>query len=183
MLKSSAWKSLTATKLSLECDDKIVIHILLDESYAYIAITAPKYPSKILYGTTGSDGFFNDFKNYVFRYKSENVNWYSSNHKKWFEQLYSAYAQITENKIEILSKQLDDIKIQMVENIDTVLKRGENIDILVDKSDQLNNDADKFRKSSKTLEKNMKCRNWKITAIITGIVLVVLAIIIIAIVV
>jgi vesicle-associated membrane protein 7 len=43
--------------------------------------------------------------------------------------------------------QIDTVKDVMIENIDRVLERGERIELLVDKTDRLNQQAFKFEKS------------------------------------
>lgn len=50
-----------------------------------------------------------------------------------------------------VKSQLDDVKNVMVENIEKVLERGEKIELLVDKTDRLNQAAFKFEKNSKQL--------------------------------
>lgn len=62
----------------------------------------------------------------------------------------------------------------MIENIDRVLERGERIELLVDKTDRLNQQAFKFEKSSRTLKNTMyyrKIRNYCIIFVIFAIVL------------
>lgn len=43
--------------------------------------------------------------------------------------------------------QIDDVKSVMVQNIEKILDRGEKIELLVDKTDQLSQEAFKFEKS------------------------------------
>jgi len=53
-----------------------------------------------------------------------------------------------------------------------VLARGEKIELLVDKSDQLNQSARKFQKSSKSLKNVMWYKNVKMWAMIAAIVII-----------
>lgn len=46
-----------------------------------------------------------------------------------------------------VQQQIDSVKDIMMENIDRVLERGEKIELLVDKTDRLNQEAFKFRKT------------------------------------
>eukprot|EP00981_Chlorochromonas_danica_P002640 scaffold511_cov180-Ochromonas_danica.AAC.2 len=60
----------------------------------------------------------------------------------------------------------------MLENIDRVLERGERIELLVDKTAKLNEQAVKFEKSSRTLKRTMywrKVRNILIALVILGL--------------
>ena len=62
----------------------------------------------------------------------------------------------------------------MVQNIEMVLERGEKLELLVDKSEQLQLDSFRFQKSSKKLRQAMFWKKVKIYMLITFVVLVVL---------
>ena len=51
----------------------------------------------------------------------------------------------------------------MVENIDQVIMRGEKIDLLVDKSEDLEAHSIKFNRQSRGLRRYMVCKNVKWT--------------------
>lgn len=53
----------------------------------------------------------------------------------------------TSDNIARVQAQIDEVKDVMLENIDRVLERGERIELLVDKTDKLNQQAFKFEKS------------------------------------
>lgn len=56
------------------------------------------------------------------------------------------------DKITKVKGELEEVKGVMVENIEKVLERGEKIELLVDKTDRLNQTAFKFEKTSKQLK-------------------------------
>ena len=58
------------------------------------------------------------------------------------------------NNIERVKNQIDEVKDVMVENIEKVLERGEKIELLVDKTDRLNQQAFKFEKTSRQVSLN-----------------------------
>jgi vesicle-associated membrane protein 7 len=86
--------------------------------------------------------------------------------------------------------QIDTVKDVMIENIDRVLERGEKIELLVDKTDKLNQQAFKFEKTvnlqknvnifnlilnlkkSKNLKNELRCRKIRNYCIIAAIVAV-----------
>jgi len=76
--------------------------------------------------------------------------------------------------------QLDDVKHVMVENVEKVLERGEKIELLVDKTDRLTQQAFKFENTSKQLRSALFWRKVKMyaafAAAVTLAVLVVSAI-------
>jgi vesicle-associated membrane protein 7 len=57
--------------------------------------------------------------------------------------------------------QIDTVKDVMIENIDRVLERGERIELLVDKTENLHQQAFKFEKSSRNLKNTMQYRKWR----------------------
>lgn len=59
-------------------------------------------------------------------------------------------------------RKLDDVKNVMVQNIEMVLERGEKLELLVDKTDQLNATAFTFEKSSRKLKEAMFWKKVKV---------------------
>mmetsp|Transcript_32402 Transcript_32402/g.74958 ORF Transcript_32402/g.74958 Transcript_32402/m.74958 type:complete len:224 (+) Transcript_32402:102-773(+) len=69
-----------------------------------------------------------------------------------------------------VKSQLEDVKGVMVENIEKVLERGEKIELLVDKTDRLNQTAFKFEKTSKQLKNAMFWKTVRMYAMAAGVV-------------
>eukprot|EP00549_Striatella_unipunctata_P016831 CAMPEP_0118702152 /NCGR_PEP_ID=MMETSP0800-20121206/17705_1 /TAXON_ID=210618 ORGANISM="Striatella unipunctata, Strain CCMP2910" /NCGR_SAMPLE_ID=MMETSP0800 /ASSEMBLY_ACC=CAM_ASM_000638 /LENGTH=189 /DNA_ID=CAMNT_0006603267 /DNA_START=39 /DNA_END=605 /DNA_ORIENTATION=+ len=67
----------------------------------------------------------------------------------------SGDAEKTIDTIGAVKSQIEDVKDVMVQNIEKVLERGEKIELLVDKTDRLNQQAFKFEASSRTLRRSM----------------------------
>jgi len=76
-----------------------------------------------------------------------------------------------------VNSKLDDVKNVMVQNIEMVLERGEKLELLVDKTDKLQNQAFKFEKSSKKLKEAMFWKRIKLYLLIAFIVALILWII------
>ncbi|KAL7541575.1 hypothetical protein ACHAXR_011916 [Thalassiosira sp. AJA248-18] len=66
-----------------------------------------------------------------------------------------------------VQNQIEDVKGVMVENIEKVLERGEKIELLVDKTDRLNQQAFQFKSSSKKLRQAMWWNNVKWVGFLT----------------
>ena len=66
-----------------------------------------------------------------------------------------------------VKNQIEDVKGVMVENIEKVLERGEKIELLVDKTDRLNQQAFKFESSSRNLRRAMWWKNARWAAFLT----------------
>jgi vesicle-associated membrane protein 7 len=69
-----------------------------------------------------------------------------------------------------VNSKLDDVKNIMVQNIDLVLERGEKLELLVDKTEQLQQQAFKFQRSSKQLKVAMIWRRVKLYLLIFVVV-------------
>lgn len=74
------------------------------------------------------------------------------------------------DNIEKIRNQIDSVKEIMCENIDNLLERGEKIELLVDKTDQLSNSAYKFERSSKSLKNAMIWNQIKMYLLIAAII-------------
>eukprot|EP00048_Salpingoeca_helianthica_P014427 m.221649 g.221649 ORF g.221649 m.221649 type:complete len:215 (-) comp15855_c0_seq1:220-864(-) len=73
--------------------------------------------------------------------------------------------------------EVDQVKGIMVQNIEKVLQRGEQIDLLVDKTENLENDAKRFSKRATKLKTQMWWQNQKMCLIITAVVAIIILII------
>jgi len=62
------------------------------------------------------------------------------------------------DSIGVVKSQIEDVKDVMLNNIEKVLERGEKIELLVDKTDRLNQQAFRFESSSRSLRRAMY---WK----------------------
>ena len=69
----------------------------------------------------------------------------------------------------------------MTQNIEKVLERGEKIEILVDKTEELSSTADSFQKSSTRLKRSLWWQDKKWTIVIVIVVVLVLGVITLAI--
>ena len=74
---------------------------------------------------------------------------------------------------------MDDVRGIMNRNIESLLERGEHIDLLVDKTDRLGGSAREFRVRSRGLKRRMWWKNVKLMSLLAVVlVLIVLAIVI-----
>lgn len=62
-----------------------------------------------------------------------------------------------ENAISNVQGEIDNVRGIMSKNIESLLERGERIDLLVDKTDRLGGSAHDFRVRSRTLRRQMVC--------------------------
>nr|XP_004514025.1 putative vesicle-associated membrane protein 726 isoform X2 [Cicer arietinum] len=78
------------------------------------------------------------------------------------------------NKLAKVKAQVSEVKGVMMENIEKVLDRGEKIEMLVDKTDNLRSQAQDFRTQGTKMKRKMWIENMKIKLIAFGIILAII---------
>ena len=73
----------------------------------------------------------------------------------------STEAEKNIDNIGYVKNQIEDVKLIMVQNIEKVLERGEKIELLVDKTDRLNQQSYRFEFSSRKLRQQMRYKQIK----------------------
>jgi len=73
-----------------------------------------------------------------------------------------------------VNEKLDDVKNVMVQNIDLVLERGEKLELLVDKTEALQNDAFNFKSRATQAKNHMRWRMIKTRLIFAAVIILVI---------
>ncbi|XP_047332111.1 putative vesicle-associated membrane protein 726 [Impatiens glandulifera] len=81
------------------------------------------------------------------------------------------------NKLAKVQAQVTEVKGVMMQNIEKVLDRGEKIELLVDKTDDLRSQAQDFRTQGTKMKRKMWLDNMKIKLAVFGIVVAIVLII------
>uniref|UniRef100_A0A7C9CRR3 Longin domain-containing protein n=3 Tax=Opuntia streptacantha TaxID=393608 RepID=A0A7C9CRR3_OPUST len=84
------------------------------------------------------------------------------------------------NKLAKVQAQISEVKGVMMENIEKVLDRGEKIELLVDKTENLRSQAQDFRQQGTTMRRKMWLQNMKIKLIVLGIIIALILIIVLS---
>lgn len=84
------------------------------------------------------------------------------------------------NKLAKVKAQVSEVKGVMMENIEKVLDRGEKIELLVDKTENLRSQAQDFRQQGTKLRKKMWFQNMKMKLIVLGIIIALILIIVLS---
>ncbi|KJZ74546.1 hypothetical protein HIM_06142 [Hirsutella minnesotensis 3608] len=77
-------------------------------------------------------------------------------------------------------REIDDVRGIMTRNIESLLERGERVDLLVDKTDRLGGSAREFRVRSRGLKRQMWWKNIKLMALLALVVILIIMAIVIA---
>ncbi|KAF5199732.1 Vesicle-associated membrane protein [Thalictrum thalictroides] len=80
------------------------------------------------------------------------------------------------SKLSKLKAQITEVKGIMIDNIEKVLDRGEKIELLVDKTENLQFQADSFQRQGRQLRRKMWLENLRMKLIVGGVVLAVIVI-------
>ncbi|KAK9055657.1 hypothetical protein SSX86_026742 [Deinandra increscens subsp. villosa] len=84
------------------------------------------------------------------------------------------------SKLSKVKAQVSEVKGVMMENIEKVLDRGEKIEILVDKTENLRSQAQDFRTGGTQLRRKMWLQNMKVKLIVLGIIIALILIIVLS---
>ncbi|KAK9673391.1 hypothetical protein RND81_12G164800 [Saponaria officinalis] len=84
------------------------------------------------------------------------------------------------NKLAKVQTQISEVKGVMMENIEKVLDRGEKIELLVDKTEDLRSQAQDFRQTGTKMRRKMWLQNMKIKLIVLGIIIALILIIVLS---
>lgn len=84
------------------------------------------------------------------------------------------------SKLAKVKAQVSEVKGVMMENIEKVLDRGEKIELLVDKTENLHQQAQDFRTSGTKIRRKMWLQNMKIKLIVLGILIALILIIVLS---
>ncbi len=159
--------------------DKYVFHYVVSDSLTYLVMT---------------DGEFS--RQTAFKFLAEVqrrfVSTYGDRGKTAIAFAFNAdFQRVLQSQMDQFNAMRDDSRLQrvehevtqvrevMIENIDKVLERGERIELLVDRTDQLDQHAFKFKKQSTQLRRAMWWQNTKLMVLI-GLAVIVLIYIILA---
>jgi len=82
------------------------------------------------------------------------------------------YARDPTADISRVQNEIEEVRQVMVENIEQVLERGEKIELLVDKTEEMSTQALRFKKQTTALKRTMCWRHVKLTLLILFILLV-----------
>jgi vesicle-associated membrane protein 7 len=84
----------------------------------------------------------------------------------------------SDDAIASAQREIDDVRGIMTRNIESLLERGERIDLLVDKTDRLGGSAREFRVRSRGLKRQMWWKNVKLMAMLALVLVLVVFIIV-----
>jgi len=85
---------------------------------------------------------------------------------------------IEDQKIENIRNEIEIVKKTMMDNIDKVVERGENLELLIDKSETLTHGSYRFNNNARALRRRLCRRNFLRGCLFAFIILLIIYIII-----
>ena len=142
--------------------DQYLFHYVVEGGICYLCMSDELNKHRIPYA------FLNDMKDrFVAKYGREDplhaiAFAYNDEFAKEIEQRMAFYnsdeADKTIDSLGAVKSQIEDVKGVMVQNIERVLERGEKLELLVERTDRLNQQSFRFESSSRSLRRTMY---WK----------------------
>lgn len=153
--------------------DRHIFHYIVDDGITYLCMADEEFGRRIPFA------FLDDIKNrfratYGDRGKTAIAYGMNTDFSRVLQNQMDYYSNNpSADRINRVRGEIDEVKSVMVHNIEKVLERGERIELLVDKTENLNQNAFKFKKASTQLKRSMWWKNIKIMIILIIVVLVV----------
>lgn len=154
--------------------DRHIFHYIVDDGITYLCLADEEFGRRVPFA------FLEDIKNrfkatYGDRGKSALAYGMNADFSRVLQNQMDYYSNNPNaDKINRVRGEIDEVKSVMVHNIEKVLERGERIELLVDRTENLNQTAFKFKKQSTQLKRAMWWKNVKIMIILAFVVLVII---------
>ncbi|KYK57432.1 hypothetical protein DCS_04441 [Drechmeria coniospora] len=94
---------------------------------------------------------------------------------------YGTTNGVHDDAIGTARREIDDVRGIMTRNIDSLLERGERVDLLVDKTDRLGGSSSEFRVRSRGLKRQLWWQNVKLMALVAFVIFLIVMVLVIAI--
>ena len=145
--------------------DNYMFHYIVEEGLCFLCMSDELNKHRIPYAFlqdmkerfTASYGRMEPMQAIAFAYNED----FSKVIQERMDYYNSDEADRTIDNIGAVKSQIDEVKGVMVQNIEKVLERGEKIELLVDKTDRLNQQAFRFESSSRSLRRAMYWRKMR----------------------
>ncbi|KAG2215125.1 hypothetical protein INT46_006511 [Mucor plumbeus] len=146
--------------------DRYLFHYICEDGITYMCMADDSFGRRIpfIFLQDLKEKFLNTYgKNRAFEAPPYGLNEFSRVIEKQMEYFST---NPSADRLKQVHGEIEQVKDVMVHNIERVLERGERIELLVDKTDNLNQQAFAFKKRSTQLKRAMWWKNTKIMAMI-----------------
>ncbi|KAL3876456.1 hypothetical protein ACJMK2_034301 [Sinanodonta woodiana] len=155
-------------------------HCLVENGIIFMCTAKSNFPSNKCYGylTEIKDKFHND--GLALKAVSAIGHELDGDMGYTMKQEMEKYSK-KEDNIKVLQSQVDEVKGVMTQNIEKVIERGERLDDLLDKTDELQAQSSTFQKTANKIKKKYWWKNLKMKIIIAIVIFIIIVGIVLAI--
>uniref|UniRef100_A0A1D1ZDU1 Vesicle-associated membrane protein 7B n=1 Tax=Anthurium amnicola TaxID=1678845 RepID=A0A1D1ZDU1_9ARAE len=152
--------------------DRYLFHYICEDGVTYMCMADDSFQRRIPFA------FLEDIKQRFKVYSKDRIDAalaYGMNEfsKIIAERMEYYSSNPSADRIRQVHGEIEQVKDVMVHNIERVLERGERIELLVDKTDSLNQQAFAFKKRSTALKRSMWWKNTKLMIILIFVVILI----------
>lgn len=158
-----------ATRMSYVYDDH-VFHYLLQDGIIFLCMADAEFGRRLPFA------FLEDIAQRFFStYGDRGMQALAYGMNEDFSRVLSRQMELYSNgeesdAINRVKGEIDELKAVMVDNIEVVLERGEKIELLVHKTDSLNQQAFRFKTQSSHLRRSLWWKNFRLTLLFASVV-------------
>lgn len=84
------------------------------------------------------------------------------------------------DKLQQTHEKLNEVTVVMKDNIDKVIKRGEDLDQLDEKATHLEHNAEQFKNNATKVKRKFQCQHYKLIALVAFVIMILILIIVLA---
>jgi len=153
--------------------DRHIFHYIVEDGITYLCMADEEFGRRLPFS------FLEDIKNrfkatYADRGKTALAYGMNADFSRVLQNQMDYYSNNPNaDRITRVRNEIDEVKTVMVQNIEKVLERGERIELLVDRTENLNQTAFQFKKKSTQVKRRMWWKNVKVMVILIFVVLVI----------
>jgi len=157
--------------------DDFIFHYSVTDGLVFLCLAEREYPRHVAFDFLEQlQGRFNT--RYGKRARTARAGEYNRDFRLALENLLGEFNE--GDKLSKVRKQVDELKGVMLENIDKVLQRGEKLEIMVEKSEMLEEQAKIFQKKSTEVKRHFCMQNARLIVIIAVIIIIIILVIVLA---
>ncbi|EFJ53256.1 hypothetical protein VOLCADRAFT_54976 [Volvox carteri f. nagariensis] len=147
--------------------ERHMFHVIVSEGFTYLAVAEEAFGRRIPFA------FLDDVRNrfmgmYGAAAKEAVAYEYNTEFGKVLGERAAAFSDPSSDVISRMQGQLQEVKHIMIENIEKVLERGERLDLLVDKTEGLQQVSLAFRQQARRLKHTLWWKNARLWLVISG---------------
>lgn len=153
--------------------EKLHVHVLVDQGITYICITecseTRHQPFLFLKDVRER---FSEQPSLISRSYRANEHEFDRDFRPVLVKIMDDHNSGKADKMSAVEQQIEDVRQVLLLNVEKVMERGERLDELVTKTEELDSTATDFRRSARTVFVQARCRNLKLWLFIGVLIII-----------